>query len=200
MNAIRRTAVLLGLTATVVVGSSIPASATFSASTSPQSASVSTGMVAAPAGLDLKTSCTTTTTTVKQTVYANPGTRAPTTRYYDSSTTRAPSSSNVQGTTTQTVAGPGPHETTTTTVTKNTDLSVTLSWAASPSRGVSGYVVSARLGNGSVSQLLTTNSYTTSVTQVQDADVLAYSPSLLVTTQTSYRWTAESAPTRMLSC
>ena len=201
MNRIRRTAVLLGLTASVIVGSSIPASATFTEAVATNTAALRTATVAAPTGLIVDDTCTTTTTTVKRTVYTNPGTRVQTTTYYNSSTTQSTSSTNVQGTTTQTVAGPGPNETTTTTVTKNTDLFVTLRWSASPSRGVNGYLVSAHLGvNGSVSPLMTTSSGTTSVTQTQDADALSYVPSLSVTAQTTYGWTATSAQTRVLSC
>jgi hypothetical protein len=201
MNPVRRTAVLLGLTTAVVIGSSIPASATFTAQTNAQPATIATGTVIAPAGLVVDDTCTTTTTTVTRTVYTHPATGVQTQTYYNSSTTQATASSNVQGTETTTVAGPRGNETTTTTVTKNTDLRVTLSWVASPSRGVNGYVVSARLNvNGSTTQLLTTGSSTTSVTQVQDADGLGYQPSLLVTAQTSYGWTADSALTRVLSC
>ncbi|MDT0278132.1 hypothetical protein [Blastococcus goldschmidtiae] len=201
MNAIRRTAVLIGLTACVVVGSSIPASATFTDIVSTSPATLRAATVAAPTGLVLDDSCITTTTTVKRTVHTHPGTGVQTTTYYNSSTSQSVSSSNVQGTTTSTVAGPRPNETTTTTVTKNTDLHVSLSWTASPSRGVSGYAVSAHLGiNGSVAPLMTTGSGTTSVTQVQDADALYYQPSLSVTTRTTYGWTAASAPTRVLSC
>lgn len=54
MNAIRRTAVLLGLLTTVVVGSSIPASATFSASTTAVPATVGTVTVAPPTGVTLE--------------------------------------------------------------------------------------------------------------------------------------------------
>ena len=201
MNTIRRTAVLLGLTTSVIIGSSIPASATFSDSVSADTAALRTLAVAAPTGLVLDDSCTTTTTTVKRTVNTNPGTGAQTTTYYNSSTTQEASTSNVQGTTTETVAGPRGNETTTTTVTKNTDLHVTLRWTASATRGVNGYLVSAHLGiDGSVTTLLTTGSGTTSVTQVQDADALYYRPSLSVTTRTAYGWTATSAPTRVLSC
>ncbi|SDF18955.1 hypothetical protein SAMN05660662_1263 [Blastococcus aurantiacus] len=201
MNRLRRSAVLLGLTAAVIVGSSIPASATFSESVSTNTAALRTLTVAAPTGLVVDDTCTTTTTTVKRTVYTNPGTGAQTTRYYSSSTTQSTSSTNEDSTTTQTVAGPGPNETTTTTVTKDTDLSVTLRWTASTSSRVGSYLVSAHLGiNGSVSPLMTTTSATTSVTQTQDADALAYRPSLSVTTQTTYGWTAASAQTRVLSC
>lgn len=201
MTTIRRSAVLLGLTAAVIVGSSIPASATFSESVSANTGALRALTVAAPTGLTVDDSCRTTTTTVKRTVNTNPGTGAQTTTYYNSTTTQSASSSNVQGTTTQTVAGPGPNETTTTTVTKDTDLYVAFRWTASPTRGVNGYLVSAHLGiNGSVSPLMTTGSGTTSVTQVQDADALSYQPSLSVTTRTTYGWTATSAQTRVLSC
>ena len=160
-----------------------------------------TATVAAPTGLVVDDTCSTTTTTVKRTVSTNPGTGAQTQTYYNSTTTRALSSTNQNGTTVSTVAGPGPLETTTTTVTKNTDLSVSLRWTASPSSGVNGYVVTAHLGaGGTTTPLMTTPSGTTSVTQTQDADALAYVPSLSVTTRTSYGWTATSAQTRVLSC
>lgn len=200
MNAVRRTAVLLGLTAAVVVAGSIPALASFSATSAPVAARISTLTVAPPTGLVVEDSCTTVTTTVQETVHTDPVTGARTTTYYDSTTSRDPSTSNVESTSSQTVAGPGPNESTTTTVTKNTELNASLSWVASSTAGVTGYTVSARLGNGVVTPLLTTGSGTTSVSQVQDADVTAYLPRLLVTTQTSYRWTADSALTRVLAC
>ncbi len=200
MNRIRRSAVLLGLTATVIVGSSIPAAATFTEAVSTNTAMLRTATVAAPTGLVVDDTCTTATTTVKRTVNTNPGTGAQTTTFYSSTTTWATSSTNQDGTTVQTVAGPGPNETTTTTVTKDTDLSVALRWTGSSSRGVNGYAVSAHLADGSVTPLLSTPAGTTSASQTQDADVLAYQPRLSVTTQTTYRWTATSAQTRVLSC
>ena len=51
MNRIRRSAVLLGLTASVIVGSSIPASATFSEAVSTNTATLRTLTVAAPASV-----------------------------------------------------------------------------------------------------------------------------------------------------
>ncbi|RBY94538.1 hypothetical protein DQ244_04345 [Blastococcus sp. TBT05-19] len=199
MTAIRRTMTLIGTTLAVVLGSALTASAAFSDAAS-VSSTLSTYTVAPPTGLTLDDSCTTTTTTVKHTVYRNPGTGATTTTAYSSTTTTAPSSSNVQGTTTTTEPGPRPNETTTTTVTKNTDLRVTLSWTGSTSRGVNGYVVSAQLGDGSITPVMSTGAATTTVTQTQDADVLGYQPKLLVSTQTTYRWTADSARTRVLTC
>ena len=59
MNAIRRTAVLLGLVAAVVVGTGIPASATFAASSpAVAAAKVTTGSVTAPATVNVSKSCT----------------------------------------------------------------------------------------------------------------------------------------------
>lgn len=201
MNRIRRSAVLLGLVAAVIVGSSIPAAATFTEGVSTNTAMLRSAIVAAPTGLVVDDTCTTTTTTTKRTVHTDPTTGVQTTRSYTSSTTQSTSSSNVDSTTTETVAGPGLDETTTTTVTKNTTLTVTLRWSASASRGVNGYVVAAHLGiNGSVLPLMSTASGTTSVTQSEDADALSYLPTLSVTTQTTYGWTATSAQTRVLSC
>ena len=57
MTTIRRTAVLLGLTAAVVIGSSIPASATWSARSTAQPAAVATGTVTAPERIDVTKSC-----------------------------------------------------------------------------------------------------------------------------------------------
>lgn len=56
MNAIRRTAALIGLVATVVIGSSIPASATFSASAAATS-SVATATVDAPRAISFTMTC-----------------------------------------------------------------------------------------------------------------------------------------------
>jgi hypothetical protein len=53
MNAIRRTAVLIGLTVAVIVGSSIPASATFTDSSTPAAASFAAVTVAPPTGVTL---------------------------------------------------------------------------------------------------------------------------------------------------
>jgi hypothetical protein len=201
VNRIRRPAVLLGLTAAVVVGSSIPAAATFTEAVSTNTGVLRTATVVAPTGLVVDDVCTTTTTTVKRTVYTNPTTGAQSTTSYSSTTTTSASSTDQDGTTTSTVAGPGANESTTTTVTKDTDLTVTLRWTASPSRGVNAYVVTAHLGiDGSTSPLLSAPSGTTSVTQTHDASALSYRASLTVTAQTTYGWTATSAQTRVLSC
>ncbi|CAA9257105.1 MAG: hypothetical protein AVDCRST_MAG57-2424 [uncultured Blastococcus sp.] len=57
MNRIRRSAVLLGLTAAVVVGSSIPAAATFSESVSTNTATLGAATVAAPTRISFTMTC-----------------------------------------------------------------------------------------------------------------------------------------------
>ena len=105
----------------------------------------------------------------------------------------------MQGTTTSTVSGPGWNEATTTTTTKNTNVTVTASWPASGTRGVSGYRVNAYLG-GTVYPMTQTSAGTLSTSQTVDADNLAYQPRLSVTTLTSYGWTAESGKTGVITC
>ena len=129
MTGIRRGLSCVGLTAAVIVGSSIPASATF-AEPSPRTPPCWHRHRRRPAGLIVDDSCTTTTTTVKRTVDTDPA-PAPDHDDYSSTTTQATSSTNAQRHHDQSVAGPGPNETTTTTVTKNTELYVTLRWTAS---------------------------------------------------------------------
>jgi len=199
MSAARRILILLGLTVVVIVGASVPASATFSTS-EVVSTTIATGTVAAPASVTVNDSCTTTTTTVRRTVRTDPATGVQTQTAYSSTTTSAGSATNVQSSTTSSAAGPGLYETTTTTVTKNTDLSVTVSWAASASRGVNGYAVNAHLADGSVFPMAQTAAGTLFTSQTVDADNLAYQPRLSITTLTSYGWTAQSAVTGYISC
>src|SRR3954447_5050865 len=199
MTIARRIAVLIGLTVAVIVGASLPASAAFAGSvTVPTTITAMT--VAAPATVTVSDSCTTTTTVVKRTVYTDPSTGVQTQTAYSSTTTYATSSTNVQGSTSSTVAGPGLNEMTTTTTTKNTDLSVTATWSASASRGVSGYLVHAHLADGTVYPMAQTAAGTLSTSAGVDADNLAYQPRLSVTTLTSYGWTAQSALTGYVTC
>jgi hypothetical protein len=67
VNAIRRTAVLLGLAVALVVGSSIPASAAWSASSAQQRATLSTLVVEAATNLRVNINC------VDSTMYATVG-------------------------------------------------------------------------------------------------------------------------------
>lgn len=199
MNTIRRGALLVGLTGTVVIGASVPAWAAFSDLVTVPT-TITTVTVAAPATVKVNDSCTTTTTVVKRTVYTNPSTGVQTQTAYSSTTTYATSSTNVQGSTTSTVAGPGANETTTTTTTKNTDVAVTISWSASGTRGVSGYLVTAYLNNGAAYPMTQTTAGTLSTSQTVDADNLALQPRLSVSTLTSYGWTAQSALTGYVTC
>jgi hypothetical protein len=198
MTTTRRIATLAGLILAVLVGTSIPASATF-ADSAAVTTTVATGTVAAPSNLVVNDYCLTTTTTVRRTVYTDPVTGVQTQTGYSSTSSTVGSTSNVQSSSTTTAAGPGVNETTTTTVTRNTNLHVTLSWTASNSPRVTGYVVNAHLGiDGSVFPMASATG--TSTSAVQDADALYYQPRLSVTTQTAYGWTATSDLTALISC
>ncbi|TQN44267.1 hypothetical protein FHU33_3763 [Blastococcus colisei] len=198
MTGIRRVLILIGLTLAVVVGSSIPASATFAEIVALPQTSIATGTVAAPTSLSVDDWCITTTTTTKRTVYTDPVTGVQTQTAWSQTSSDAASSTNVNSDTSSTTAGPGAYETTTTRIVEDTELYVSMTWTASGSRGVTGYAVAAHLSNGSAYLMARTAG--TSMSGHEDADALWYSPRLSVTTLTSYNWTATSAPTRVLSC
>jgi hypothetical protein len=197
MTGIRRALVLIGLTLAVMIGAAIPASATFADSVTVKTA-VTTGTVAAPAGVTVNDWCTTTTVTTKRTVRTDPVTGVQTQTAWSRTTSSTASTSNIDSYTSTTVSGPGAGETTTTTVEKDTELYVSVSWASSGSRGVTGYAVTAHL-IGMSSFVMGTTAGTT-MSGSEDADVLAYGPRLSVTTLTSYGWTAETPRTRVLTC
>jgi hypothetical protein len=198
MTTTRRILVLIGTFAAVMIGTSIPANATFADSVA-RTTTIATGTVQAPTGLVLNDYCMTTTTTVKQTIYRDPVSGASWQTAYSSTSSTVGSTGNVQSYSSTTEPGPGLNETTTTTVSQNTNLHVSLSWSASTSARVTGYVVNAHLGiDGSVIPMVSTA--TTSTSAVQDADALYYQPRLSVTTQTDYGWTATSAQTALLAC
>jgi hypothetical protein len=199
-TSIRRVLTVVGLAIAVVIGASLPATATYSDSEA-RTTTIATETVAAPASVTIDDRCTTTTTTVRRTVYTNPTTGVQTQTAYSSTSSTVDSTSNVQGTTSSTVAGPGLYETTTTTITRNTDLHVTGSWPASTtSRGVSGYLVNAHLVDGSVFPMAQTTPTVLTTSASVDADYLAYQPRLSVTTLTTYGWTATTAPSRVITC
>lgn len=200
MTGIRRGLILIGLTATIMIGSSIPASADFYASVSAPTTSITTGTVAAPTSVTIKDDCILTTTTVTRTTRTDPATGAVTTTLYSSVSTETDSRTNVQSSTTTSMPGPGPNETTTTTVTGNTDLVVTASWPASGSPGVSGYLVSAHLSDTSTFPIALTDAATRSADARVDADYLSLQPRLSVTTLTTYGWTASTDLSRVLAC
>jgi hypothetical protein len=199
MTGIRRALVLIGLTVAVMVGAAIPASATF-ADTAEVTATVGTVKVAAPATVTVDDYCLTTTTTERRTTYTDPSTGATTQTGYSWTTSEARNTYNEQSSVPTTVDGPGLNEKTTTTVTKSTDLVVNLSWTASASRGVSGYVVSAHPYGGAGQPLAQTPASTTWAGARVSAYNLDYAATLTVTTLTSYGWTAQSAQTARLSC
>jgi hypothetical protein len=199
MTGIRRLATVLSLTSAVIVGASIPASAEF-ADVVATGHSVGTLTVAAPSTITINDSCTTATTVVKRTVYTNPSTGVQTQTAYSSTTTYATSSTNVNSNTSSTVNGPGWNETTTTTTTKSTTLSVTASWPASASRGVSGYLVNAHLNDGTVYPMAQTAAGALSTSASVDAGYVGYQPRLTVTTLTTYGWTAQSALSGYITC
>ncbi|WP_324276475.1 hypothetical protein [Blastococcus brunescens] len=200
MTGIRRVLILIGLTLLVTVGAAIPASATFTESATVPPASIATGTVAAPGWVSVDDYCITRTTTTKRTVYTDPVTGVQTQTAYSSTWSEARNTYNEQSSVPTTVAGPGAYETTTTTVTKATDLVVNLSWGASGSRGVSGYVVSAHPYGGAGTAMAQTPATQTWMGARVTAYYLDYAATLSVTTLTSYGWTKQSAQTARLSC
>ena len=94
MNRIRRTAVLLGLTASVVVGSSIPASATFSDSVATKTATLRAATVAAPASVRVDDYCSTTSYT-----YWNGTSNVTVTEHWYNATVTWPASTTQRGVT-----------------------------------------------------------------------------------------------------
>jgi hypothetical protein len=77
----------------------------------------------------------------------------------------------------------------------------TLTWPASTTaRGVTGYRVIAHLNDGSSYAMGETNAATRTMSGTVDRGYLGYQPTLSVVTLTSYGWTAESAPTAVLTC
>jgi hypothetical protein len=199
MNAVPRIATVVGVTAGVIAGAILPASAAFGDAV-PVATTMGTLTVAAPASVTVTDSCATTTTVVKRTVYTNPTTGVQTQTAYSSTSSTVSSTTNVNSFTSSTASGPRFNETTTTETTKNTMLSVTASWTASGTRGVNGYLVNAHLVDGSVYPMAQTAAGTLSTSAVVDADYLSYQPRLSVTTLTAYAWTATTAQTPVLTC
>ena len=78
---------------------------------------------------------------------------------------------------------------------------VTVNWTKSTAPKVTGYVVKGYWSDGLVETMATVGPSGT--TASKDVDVIFlknYTVTLRVTTLTSYDWTAESAPTAVLSC
>lgn len=94
MNRIRRSAVLLGLTVSVIVGSSIPASATFTEAVRTDTATLRAATVAAPATVNVSDYCSTTSYT-----YWNGTTNVTVTENWYNATVTWPASTTQRGVT-----------------------------------------------------------------------------------------------------
>ena len=81
-----------------------------------------------------------------------------------------------------------------------TTLNARISWAASPSRGVAGYVVTAIFADGSRCQVAQVGPTTTSITGNYDAYYATQNIRVTVTTLTSYGWTEESGLSGVIKC
>ncbi len=78
--------------------------------------------------------------------------------------------------------------------------SVTVSWPASNSKGVTGYRVMVHPADGESFEMATTDAATRSVSATVDRSYLELRPRLSVVTLTSYGWTAETPRTAILTC
>jgi hypothetical protein len=154
MTGIRRALILIGLIGTVMVGSSIPASATFADSVA-VAHTVSTGTVAAPTNV------------------STAGTKCVTTATWNA---------------------------TTGTYTYTTTLEARLSWRASTSPGVTGYVITAYMVDGSKAPIVWVSAPGTSVTGTFDYYYATQNIRVTVTTYTSYGWTKESGLSGAIKC
>ncbi len=94
MTRTRRVLVLIGLTLAVTIGATIPASATFTDTTTPVVHTVSTGTVAAPASVTVNDFCSTTTS-----AYWNGWTWVTTTTNWYTATVSWPASTTARGVT-----------------------------------------------------------------------------------------------------
>ena len=81
-----------------------------------------------------------------------------------------------------------------TTATTTTTLNARVSWPASTTRGVTGYLISAVFSDGTKYPVAQVTAPTTSISGNYDAYYATQNIRVTVTTLTSYGWTAESAP------
>jgi hypothetical protein len=138
MSTIKRGLVLLGILAGLMVTTSLPASATFSASAA-ASTTITTATVAAPANVVGKLACAPTST-------------------------------------------------------------MSLTWTASTSPRISGYLVSVYFSDGFVQTVQLAATATSWTKTIAQYNVTAYSIQYSVTAQTAYGWTTESARTASFQC
>jgi hypothetical protein len=80
----------------------------------------------------------------------------------------------------------------------NATMSAT--WAASATKGVSGYVVSVYFNDGYVQTVELGPTATSWSAPISDYNVTAYSIQYTLTTKTTYGWTKESARTGSFQC
>jgi hypothetical protein len=78
-------------------------------------------------------------------------------------------------------------------------MHATVSWTPSPTRGVTGYSITALLADGSTYPIGTVPASTTSVSQSEDA-ARAEGARVRITTLTSYGWTSTTSQTGALTC
>jgi hypothetical protein len=81
-----------------------------------------------------------------------------------------------------------------------TTLNARISWTASPSRGVSGYVVTAVFSDGTRYPVTQVGATTTSISGNYDSSYASQNIRVTVTTLTSYGWTEESATSGVIKC
>jgi hypothetical protein len=81
-----------------------------------------------------------------------------------------------------------------------TTAGVDLAWTASPSRGVSGYRITAYFSGGPAVEMGRVGAGTTTFSGQYTADGLAGTVAFSVTTLTSYGWTEESAQSGVIKC
>jgi len=86
------------------------------------------------------------------------------------------------------------------TMTYTTTLHAKVSWAASATRGVTGYVVSAVFADGSRYPVAQVAATATSITGDYDAYYATQNIRVTVTTLTSYGWTATSPMSGVIKC
>jgi|tagenome__1003787_1003787.scaffolds.fasta_scaffold19742800_2 hypothetical protein len=85
-------------------------------------------------------------------------------------------------------------------VTWVTTLNARVSWNASPTRGVSAYVINAVFSDGTKYPVAQVGAGSTSITGSYDASVLSNNIRVSVTTLTSYGWTEESGLSGVIKC
>lgn len=80
-------------------------------------------------------------------------------------------------------------------------VDVTVSWSASTTAKVTGYLVTAHRSDGIVQTIAQTDAATTRLRNTADKfDLMGYSTTFTVTTKTSYGWTKESVKSGAITC